>query len=181
MESIKGLTNLVQVAVEFRKRARTFRTSVGVAIETRDGMVFGGFNIETYMHKGFHAEEVALIRGLARGYNGRDFKRLVVVFQDAGHSDVEIFPTCLSCLSYLNEFTHTNLEIVVADLEGNIHYQTTMGELFAGFTGKAAVYPSPKIRKVKPRLNSEEKTIVTVDGIDLDKQVEFSNIQKSDN
>jgi cytidine deaminase len=163
------LADAVKVALEYREQARTFRSKVGVAFVMDDGKIIGGFNIETYGHSGFHAEVVALIRALADityddvlgckvGYNGTNFKQLVVVFQDAGHDDVEIFPACISCWSWLWEFTHPDLEIVVADIKGNIHYKCLLKNIVHP-PPPAEVFPSEKIKQIKPRTNSEPKPL----------------------
>lgn len=152
------LADAVRIASEHRNLARTFRTSVGVAIETYDGKIFGGMNIETYGHKGYHAEEVALIRALAEGYNGVDFKRVVVVFQDAGHDEVEAFPACPSCWFWFYEFTHPDFEIISADLNGNVHYRALLKEIIHP-PSPGLVFPSGKIRQIKPRLNGEPRSL----------------------
>ncbi len=145
---------LIQSALFYREKARTFRTKVGAAIETFDMAIIGGFNIETYTHKGYHAEEVALIRALAHGYNGTDFRRMAVVYQDAGHNDFEVYPACLGCLNYLWDFTHPRFEIFVADIYGKGRYKGILEEMLSLKDG-ARIYPSENVRKNKPRLNSE--------------------------
>ncbi len=151
------IVDLVKVATDFKEsRSRSFRTRVGVALETFDGKIYGGHNIETYFLDGsLHAERVALVRALADGYNGTDFRRIVVVFQDAGHDKAEIFPACLSCWQFLWDFTHPYLEIINADVSGNIRRQTKLKDIFALDHG--SIYPSNNTRAVKPRSNSEPK------------------------
>lgn len=158
-ESDEKLKEAVRVALDYREQARTFDIKVGVALETYDGKIFGGFNVETYAHKGYHAEEVALIRALAEGYNGVDFKRMVVVFQDSRDEGVEIYPGCpLSCWGYLWEFAHPGLEIVVADARGKVHYKTTLKEIIHP-PAPGRVFPSEEFRKRRPKLNSEPKSL----------------------
>ena len=152
------LAEAVKVAIEYRKLARTFRTSVGVAIETYDGKLFGGMNLESWGHQGRHAEEVALIRALAEGYNGVDFKRVVVVFQDAGHDEVEAYPACPYCWFWLWEFTHPDFEIISADLQGNVHYRAKLKEILHP-PAPGQIFPSDKIRQIKPKLNCEPKSL----------------------
>lgn len=158
-ESDKKIKEAVKVALAYRERARTFDIKVGVALETYDGEIFGGFNVETYAHKGYHAEEVALIRALSEGYNGVDFKRMVVVFQDTRNGEVEIYPGCpLSCWGYLWEFTHPGLEIVVADTHGTVRYKTTLNEIIHP-PAPGKVFPSEEFRKRRPKSNSEPKSL----------------------
>ncbi len=151
------IKKVVDAAMSYMGKARTFRSSVGVAFEMYDGTIFGGFNIETYAHKGYHAEEVGVIRALAEGYNHTDFRRMVEVFQDAGHDEIEIYPACpLHCWGTLLEFTHPYLEIVVADTEGNVHYSTRLKDMF-NLKPPAKIYPSNRVRMAKPKLNIQPK------------------------
>ncbi len=150
---VEELKKAINVAIEARKNAKTFRSSVGIAMQMYDGTIFPGFNIETYAHKGYHAEEVATINALSAGYHGTDFKRMIEIFQDAGHDEVEIFPACpLHCWGTLLEFTHPYLQIVVADVSGNVKYSIRLNELFNTDKG-FDIYPSVKIREIKPKLN----------------------------
>lgn len=153
----KTIQKAVNIALEARKNAKTFRSSVGIAMEMYDGTIFSGFNIETYANKGYHAEEVATINALSAGYHGTDFKRMIEVFQDAGHDEAEIFPGCpLHCWGTLLEFTHPYLKIVVADVTGNVRYQIRLKDIFNTDKG-FDIYPSAKIREVKPKLNISPK------------------------
>jgi cytidine deaminase len=157
-ETEEGLKNLVISAQQARLHAITFRSSVGIAYETYDKRIFTGFNIETYTHKGEHAEEVGLMRMLAEGYMGTDVRRMVEVFQDAGHDKIEIFPACNTCWSRMWEFLHPYLVIVVADIEGNVKWNGTLISLFSGIIESGAeVYPSNKVRIAKPFVNFKPK------------------------
>ncbi len=148
------LADALKAAIGAREKAKTFRSKVGIAFEMYDGRIIPGFNIETYGHKGNHAEEVGLIVAMSEGYSGTDFRRMVEIYQDAGHNDVEVFPACpLDCWGRLLEFTHPYLEIVVADITGKVHYNTTLKEMVSGIKPPAQVYPSNKIRLAKPKSN----------------------------
>ena len=161
--SSKLLQKAIDIALKYREQARTFRSKVGIAFVMYDGNVMGGFNIETYAHKGYHAEEVGLIRALAEGYNGVDFVSMVEVFQDAGHDEIEIFPACgLSCWGYLWEFTHPDLEIIVCDTKGNVHYKCLLKDIVHP-PAPGQVFPSDKIRQLKPKMNSEPKSLRKVE------------------
>lgn len=151
----------VKAALDAReKKARTFRSSVGVAFCMYDGEIIDGFNAETSGHKGYHAEEVAILKALDRGYNGPDFDFMVEVFQDAGHDETEIYPACPSCWTYLLEFTHPGLEILVADTAGEVKYGCKLNEIIHP-PAPGQIYPSEKIRKLRPKTNSEPKSLRT--------------------
>lgn len=94
---------------------------VGAALETDDGRVFEGCNVENASYSvTCCAERVALYSAVAAG--ARDFRRLVVV---AGG------PTphpCGACRQALSEFAPDDLPItVVAD--GGKRHRFTLGEL----------------------------------------------------
>jgi len=146
------LQKSIQVALESRALARTFRTSVGVAIETYDGEIFGGFNIETYPQKGWHAEEVALIKGLAQGYNATDFRRCVVLFQHADSKESPIYPGCPSCWEYYWEFTHPYFTFVNVDERGEIVYSARLNEILHP-PKPGLIYPANITRKIRPKQN----------------------------
>ncbi|MCL4400953.1 MAG: hypothetical protein M1348_02960 [Candidatus Parvarchaeota archaeon] len=152
------LGKLIDSALEARELSKTFRSKVGIAFEMYDGTIIPGFNIETYGHKGNHAEEVGLIIAMSKGYHGTDFKRMIVVYQDAGHDDIEVFPACpLDCWGRLLEFAHPYLEVVVVDINRNVHYRSTLKEMFSGIKSPAQIYPSNKIRLAKPKSNITPK------------------------
>jgi cytidine deaminase len=154
----KTIKKAIALALAARENAKSFRSKVGIAFEMYDGRLIPGFNIETYGHKGNHAEEVGLIIAMSEGYSGTDFRRMIEVYQDAGHEDIEVFPACpLDCWGRLLEFTHPYLEIVVADIHGNIHYSTMLKEMVSGIKPPAQVYPSNKIRLAKPKSNITPK------------------------
>jgi cytidine deaminase len=150
------LDHAISIAVNMRAMARTFRSSVGTCLVTKDLTMFGGCNLETYGHKGYHAEEMSLLAGLKEGYNGTDFDYLVEIFQDAGHDKVEIFPACLSCWTVLWEFTHPDLRIVCVDTKGEPRYTCKLGDIIHP-PPPGEVFPSDLVRQVKPKLNIEPR------------------------
>jgi cytidine deaminase len=103
--------SLVAAAVDARTRARAAfsRFRVGAALETADGEVFTGCNIENATYGlTMCAERVALYKALSEG---RDrFKRIVVVADTA-----EPTPPCGSCRQLLWECCG-DIEIVIANL-----------------------------------------------------------------
>jgi len=106
--------SLVQMAIEAMNKAITFKSNVGAVILTIDGSLFTGFNIETYIHKGYHAEEVALISALKAGYSKRDIIAIAIAYSFAGS-----YPACASCRQMLWEFTNPELRIIFYDVSSN--------------------------------------------------------------
>lgn len=96
--------------------------SVGAALETQDGQVFTGCNIENATYGlTVCAERVAVFKALSEGY--REFTRVAVV----ADTD-ELTPPCGACRQILWEFCG-DIEIVLADLKGNSD-SMRLGELF---------------------------------------------------
>jgi hypothetical protein len=160
---VRTLEEIISLTLKARDLAKTFRSKVGFAYEMYDGTIFTGFNIETYAHKGYHAEETGLLLAMSPtvqpdgtvtgGYNGTDFRRGIEIYQDASHDEVEVFPGCLlHCWGTWNEFTHPYFEIVVADITGKVHYQQRIREM-TSLKPPAKIYPSNKIRITKPKSN----------------------------
>ena len=104
--------NLVKKALEARKKAyapySNFR--VGAAIETTDGRIFDGCNIE-FDSSGCCAERVALIKAVSAGK--RKFKRIAVVGPLAEPSS-----PCGICRQALVEFAD-DMEVIMSTTRGN--------------------------------------------------------------
>lgn len=159
METNQSVRKAVEVAMDSRKNlARTFRTPVGICYVMYDDSMIGGFNIERYGYDGLHAEEVGIIRSLDKGYFGADYRKMAEVFQDAGHNEPEYFPACpLHCWGTMYTFTNPNLEIVVAGVNGEEQYRCLLGDIKP--PSPALVYPSEKIRNIKPLLNFQPRSL----------------------
>jgi cytidine deaminase len=104
--------------IEAAKRAREFACApysgfkVGAAIETADGRVFTGCNVENSTYGlTVCAERVAVWKALSEG--AREFSRISVV------ADTERLTTpCGACRQILWEFCGCDLTILLANLEG---------------------------------------------------------------
>ena len=109
-----NIDELIKIAVDSMNKAITFKSKVGAAILTKDGSVFTGFNIETRIHKGYHAEEVALISFLKAGYKRGDIKAIAIAYSFEG-----TYPACASCRQYLWELGGEDMEVACYDLTNN--------------------------------------------------------------
>ncbi len=95
--------------------------AVGAAIETADGTVFTGCNVETANYSNsLHAEEVAIGSAVAAGH--REFDRLAVA--SAARDGVT---PCGMCRQTLVEFCDADMPIYCDEENGIASY--TMGEL----------------------------------------------------
>src|SRR3989338_8693825 len=110
---------LVKEAIEARKKSYSpySKFAVGAALETADGTVITGTNVE-HVHHGMAccAERTALFTAVAQGH--RKFKRLAVV----ADTQAPVTP-CGICRQFLVEF-NPHLEIIMANLTGQTETAT---------------------------------------------------------
>jgi len=122
--------DLIALALEARKKAYApyshFR--VGAALLAESGQVYAGCNVENASYGlSICAERVALFKAVAAGE--RRFKAIAVVTETMA-------TPCGSCRQVLAEFGEGELQVIVADPEGQMEIYT-LGELLpAGFTSK---------------------------------------------
>ncbi len=111
-----------------RKNAIVRKTMVGATLYTDETYV-SGWNIENRIHKGYHAEEVAILNARLRGINPKSIKGIVVSFSQ---SDISKFTfMCGDCRQRLWEFTfNPDLIVTEVDLDGKIVAEKTLGELY---------------------------------------------------
>lgn len=104
---------LVEKALEARKKSYSpySKFSVGAALETMDGEVICGANVENASYGlSICAERVALVKAVSQGR--QKFKRMAVV------ADYPTpVPPCGMCRQMLTEFA-PDLELILANLKG---------------------------------------------------------------
>jgi cytidine deaminase len=87
------------------------KAKVGSVVETEDGSVFQGCNIENSSFGGtVCAERVAIWKAVSEGH--KKLKK-VYVYTDTG------WPPCGICLQVMTEFSSLDLEITFGDKAGN--------------------------------------------------------------
>tara|TARA_R110002049_G_scaffold66794_1_gene174087 strand:- start:143 stop:541 length:399 start_codon:yes stop_codon:yes gene_type:complete len=83
---------------------------VGAAIETEDGTLFGGCNVENSSFGGTTcAEQVAIFKAISEGK--KRLKR-VYVYTDAG------WPPCGICRQIMSEFALPEMEVIISNKQG---------------------------------------------------------------
>jgi cytidine deaminase len=83
---------------------------VGSAIETTDGKIYQGCNIENASFGGtVCAERVAMWKAVSEGH--KKIKRIYVYTKDG-------WPPCGMCLQVMTEFADGNLEVTMGDEKG---------------------------------------------------------------
>lgn len=86
------------------------KAKVGAALETADGKIYQGCNIENASFGGtVCAERVAIWKAVSEGH--KKIKRIYVFTQDG-------WPPCGMCLQVMTEFADENLEITIGDKNG---------------------------------------------------------------
>ncbi|WP_158854810.1 cytidine deaminase [Halorhabdus sp. CUG00001] len=114
---------LIEIAHEARTDAYVPYSEypVGAALETVDGEIYRGFNVEIVNYSNsFHAEELAVTGAIRDGVT--DFERVAVV--SAEHDGVT---PCGMCRQTFAEFCDDSFEIITED-DGEIR-RYTLGEL----------------------------------------------------
>jgi cytidine deaminase len=115
-------TALIQSALEARQRAYApySHYQVGAALQTSDGKVFLGANVENAVYPlTICAERAAVVSAVSQGY--QSFKAIAVVTKDAGSP-------CGSCRQVLAEFG-LDIEVIIADDRGQIRHDLSVDEL----------------------------------------------------
>lgn len=118
------------------KKARTkayapfSKYKVGAALETAAGKIFTGCNVENSSYGLSNcAERTALFKAISEG--ARHFTRIAIVTSSATPAT-----PCGACLQVLSEFA-PNLDVIVANLRGNIHLYRLSDLLPKGFRMKS--------------------------------------------
>jgi cytidine deaminase len=103
---------------------------VGAALRATDGTIYTGCNVENASYPvTICAERTALVKAVSEGK--RTFDLLVVVTKNGGSP-------CGMCRQMLFEFAPA-LPLVVADMDGNVRYETTLSDLLARGFGPSSL------------------------------------------
>jgi cytidine deaminase len=134
---------LIRMAKDYRDHAAApySKFLVGAALETREGKVFGGCNIENASYGlTVCAERVAIWKALSEGES--DFRRLVVV------ADTEnLTPPCGACRQVIWEFCG-DIEIILSNLKER-HARFRMNRLLPHPFDKRFMAPRRESRGAK--------------------------------
>ena len=108
------------------------RFKVGAALETKDGRVFRGCNVENASYGLCNcAERTAFFSAIAHGYVPGDFAALAVI----GDTDGPIAP-CGACRQVILELGGNDLAVVLANLAGDVMETTAAAQLPNAFGGR---------------------------------------------
>lgn len=113
---------LVARAIEARERAYApySKYTVGAAVQTKDGRIFTGANVENAVYPlCICGERVAIATAVAAG--AREISALAVATENAGSP-------CGSCRQVMREFGTPEMPVLIARADGS-YRERTLGEL----------------------------------------------------
>lgn len=128
---MKSDDELVKIALKAREKAYVpySHFKVGAALETKDGRVYEGCNVENASYGLTNcAERTAFFAALADGCRPGDFVKLAVVGQTE-----DVISPCGACRQVISELA-ADCEIVLANLEGKM-LKTNIQNLLPGAFG----------------------------------------------
>lgn len=131
---------LIDAARQARERAYApySRFLVGAALETNDGTVFHGCNVENASYGLCNcAERTAFFAAIAAGYRPGQFKTLAVIGQTEG----PIAP-CGACRQVMIELGTPALEVVLSNLTGEVEVTSAAALLPGAFYLEPGAAPS---------------------------------------
>ncbi len=118
-----GLRELIRKALKARTQAYVpySHFQVGAALETKEGKVYQGCNIENVSYGVTNcAERTAFFKAVSEG--ARDFSRIVVVGGKEGAEELEECPPCGVCRQVMAEFCDVDsFQVVLARSEEDYH------------------------------------------------------------
>lgn len=115
---------LIEIARQVREHAHApySKFKVGAALESADGRIFTGCNVENSSYGlSMCAERVAIFKAISEGL--RDFKRIAVIADT--HSPVR---PCGACRQVISDLFPKDAEVILANLQGDIEV-TKINEL----------------------------------------------------
>jgi cytidine deaminase len=131
---------LIDEARKARERAYApySKFRVGAALETKDGKLFYGCNVENAAYGLCNcAERTALFAAVAAGYRPGQFKTLAVI----GQTDRPIAP-CGACRQVMIELGTPALEVVLSNLAGKVEVTSAAALLPGAFYLEPDAAPS---------------------------------------
>lgn len=127
----------IEKCLEVRKNAVVRKTQVGAALYGED-IVIARCNYENRCHKGYHAEESAVLQAQFERIEPKAFKGIVISF---GDSIEKLTFMCGHCRQIVWEYT-LNPDLLVSEVDvntGEVLKEMTLGELYP--------YPYPRGEK----------------------------------
>ena len=117
-QAAESIANLIAQARDVRERAHApfSKFKVGAALETRDGRVYVGCNVENSSYGlSICAERVALFKAISEG--AREFIRIAVIADTPAGTPVR---PCGACRQVISDLMGGNGEVVMTNLHGDL-------------------------------------------------------------
>lgn len=92
-----------------------YKFKVASLVETKDGKIFKGVNVENANGTSICAERNAIAAAIASGYKKGDFKRIYVMLENG-----EFGTPCFACRQVILEFFEKDDKVVLVDKEGKM-------------------------------------------------------------
>jgi len=115
--------NLIKQAMTAREKAYApySQYTVGTAVLTADGHVFTGCNVENAAYpSSMCGERVAIFKAVSEGH--RNIVAIAIVTRNAGSP-------CGGCRQVMREFGSEEMLVLMADANGNLIDEKSLGEL----------------------------------------------------
>jgi len=128
-----------QLSINALWESLTYNSRVGACIYTSYGC-YRGFNIETVVHKSYHAEEIALINAMLCKTNPKDIIGIVICYEFNNGVSNSIYPPCAVCRQYLWEFGNPDMIVTTVNKDGEIICEEKLKDLYP------MPYPREKIK-----------------------------------
>lgn len=128
---------LLKTALLYREKAYAPYSSfsVGAALLTADGQIFGGCNIENAAYSPtLCAERTAFAKAVSEGC--RDFKALAVVGGPLGQPPKDFVPPCGVCRQWLVEFCSAEMPLILARTMDDYRIYTCADLMPHGFSAQ---------------------------------------------
>lgn len=109
---MNNIEDLIKEAIKVRENAYSpySNFNVGAALETKEGKIYTGCNIENFGIQSICAERTAFAKAISNGE--KNFKRIVIV---GGKKEDKLILTtpCGYCRQFISEFVDEEFEIIL--------------------------------------------------------------------
>ena len=112
------IRSLIRAALQARENAYAPYSGfqVGAALQTAEGKIYTGCNIENASYPaGNCAERTALFKAVSEGE--RDFSAIVIAGGPAGQAPADLCPPCGICRQVMSEFCGPDFRVILAKSE----------------------------------------------------------------
>jgi cytidine deaminase len=133
----KTAIELALIEMEKAVLLPTHHHKVGASIYTKDSTCYGGFNIQNPSHKGYHAEEMAILCCYLSSVKPESVIGIIITTTFTDSEEGKYCFGCGHCLQMMWEYTRNpELLITIVNVNGEIVGEKKLGEVYP--------YPYPR-------------------------------------